>query len=55
MNKKTQEEVKNLELMYINFRVALFQKKVDEQTIINILYTTSNLVRQIIRLFYKKN
>ena len=55
MNKKTQEEVKNLELMSINFRVALFQKKVDEQTIINILSTTSNLDRQIIRLFYKKN
>ena len=54
MNKKTQEEVKNLELMSINFRVALFQKKVDEQTIINILSTTSNLDRQIIRLFYKK-
>ena len=54
MNKKTQEEVKNLELMSINFRVALFQKKVDEQTIINILSTTSNLDRQIIRFFYKK-
>ena len=40
--------------MSINFRVALFQKKVDEQTIINILSTTSNLDRQIIRLFYKK-
>ena len=46
--------MKNLELMSINFRVALFQKKVDEQTIINILSTTSNLDRQIIRLFYKK-
>ena len=31
MNKKTQEEVKNLELMSINFRVALFQKKLDEE------------------------
>ena len=55
MNKKTQEEVKNLELMSINFRVALFQKKLDEETIANILQTTSNLDRQIIRLFYKKN
>ena len=54
MNKKTQEEVKNLELMSINFRVALFQKKLDEETIANILQTTSNLDRQIIRLFYKK-
>ena len=54
MNKKTQEEVKNLELLSVQFHEALFGKKIDEETIISILSSTSNLDRQIIRLFYKK-
>ena len=55
MNKKTQEEVKNLEQMSIKFHDSLYRKKIDEETIVSILSTTSNLDRQIIRLFYKKN
>ena len=54
MNKKTQEEVKNLEQMSIKFHDSLYRKKIDEETIVSILSTTSNLDRQIIRLFYKK-
>ena len=54
MNKKTQEEVKNLEQMSIKFHDSLYRKKIDEETIVTILSTTSNLDRQIIRLFYKK-
>lgn len=54
MNQKTQEEVKNLETMSIQFHDALFSKKINEETIISILSTTSNLDRQIIRLFYRK-
>ena len=54
MNQKTPEQVKNLESMSIQFHDALFCKKLDEKTIISILSTTSNLDRQIIRLFYKK-
>ena len=54
MNKKTQEEVKNLEQMSIQFHDSLFSKKIDENTIVSILSNTSNFDRQIIRLFYKK-
>ena len=54
MNKKTQEEVKNLEQMSIKFHDSLYRKKIDEETLVSILSTTSNLDRQIIRLFYKK-
>ena len=54
MNKKTQEEVKNLEQMSIQFHDSLFRKKIDENTIVSILSNTSNFDRQIIRLFYKK-
>ena len=54
MNKKTQEEVKNLEQMSIKFHDSLYRKKIDEETIVSILSTTTNLDRQIIRLFYKK-
>lgn len=54
MNQKTPEQVKNLESMSIQFHDALFRKILDEKTIISILSTTSNLDRQIIRLFYKK-
>jgi len=54
MNKKTPEEVKNLEQMSIQFHDSLFRKKIDEKTIVSILSNTSNLDRQIIRLFYKK-
>ena len=54
MNQKTQEEVKNLETMSIQFHDAIFSKKINEKAIISILSTTSNLDRQIIRLFYRK-
>ena len=54
MNNKTQEEVKNLEQMSIQFHDSLFSKKIDENTIVSILSNTSNFDRQIIRLFYKK-
>ena len=54
MNQKTPEEVRNLESMSIQFHDAIFRKKLDEDTIVRILSTTSNLDRQIIRLFYKK-
>ena len=54
MNKKTQEEVKNLEQMSIKFHDSLYRKKIDEETIVSILSNTSNFDRQIIRLFYKK-
>ena len=54
MIQKTPEEVKNLELMSIQFHDAIFRKKLDENIIVKILSTTSNLDRQIIRLFYKK-
>ena len=55
MNQKTPEEVKQFELMSGQFHDAIFSKKLDEKTLISILSTTSNLDRQIIRLFYKKN
>ena len=54
MNQKTQEEVKNLETMSIQFHDAIFSKKINEKAIISILSTTPNLDRQIIRLFYRK-
>ena len=54
MNQKTQEEVKNLETLSIQFHDAIFNKKINEDTLISILSTTSNLDRQIIRLFYRK-
>ena len=55
MNQKTPEERKILEGMSQKFHDAIFTKKIDEETIISILSTTSNLDRQIIRFFYKKN
>jgi len=54
MNQKTPEEVKNLETMSIQFHDAIFNKKINEDSIISILSTTTNLDRQIIRLFYRK-
>jgi hypothetical protein len=54
MNQKTPEERKILEGMSQKFHDAIFTKKIDEETIISILSTTSNLDRQIIRFFYKK-
>jgi hypothetical protein len=55
MNQRTPEEVKNLEAMSIQIHDALISKPIDEEAIINILSSTSNLDRQIIRFFYKKN
>jgi len=54
MNQRTPEEVKNLEAMSIQIHDALISKPIDEEAIINILSSTSNLDRQIIRFFYKK-
>ena len=55
MNQKTQEEVKHLETLSIEFHDAIFnKKKINEDSLISILSTTSNLDRQIIRLFYRK-
>ena len=55
MNQKTQEEVKHLETLSIQFHDAIFnKKKINEDSLISILSTTSNLDRQIIRLFYRK-
>ena len=54
MNQRTPEEVKTLEALSIQIHDALISKPIDEETIINILSSTSNLDRQIIRFFYKK-
>ena len=54
MNTKTSEERKVLENYSIKFHEAIFGKKIDEETIISILSSTTNLDRQIIRFYYKK-
>ena len=54
MNSKTSEERKILEGMSMKFHDAIFNKNRDEETIVSILSSTSNLDRQIIRYFYKK-
>ena len=54
MNQRTPEEVKTLEALSIQIHDALISKPIDEEAIINILSSTSNLDRQIIRFFYKK-
>jgi len=54
MNNKTQQEVKELKSKSSQFHDALFQDKIQKDTITNILSNTTNLDRQIIRTFYKK-
>ena len=54
MNQKTSEDLKELEKMTRKFHDALFFSPVSENTIVNILYKTTNLDRQIIRRYYKK-
>ena len=52
MNQKTPQELKQLENLSIQFHDALFRE--DEDKLYQILSTTTNLDRQIIRRYYKK-
>ena len=52
MNQKSPQELKQLENMAIQFHDAIFRK--DEDKLYEILSTTTNLDRQIIRRYYKK-
>ena len=54
MNKKTKEELGQLEKMANKFHDAIFKSPIDEDIIVTILSNTTNLDRQIIRRFYKK-
>ena len=51
----TQEELQELDNKSNQFHEALFGKKTDENTIVEILSNTTNEERQIIRGFYKKS
>ena len=54
MNQKTTQDLKALEMSTVQFHDAIFNKPISEDIIVNILSTTSNLDRQIIRRYYKK-
>lgn len=53
--KYNKEELKELDNKSNEFHKALFEKTVDENTIVDILSNTTNEERQIIRGYYKKN
>ncbi len=56
MNQKTPQDLKELEKMTIQFHDAIFNivNPQSEKLVVNILSTTTNLDRQIIRRYYKK-
>ena len=54
MNQKTSQDLKALEMSTTQFHDAIFSNPISEDVIVNILSTTSNLDRQIIRRYYKK-
>lgn len=54
MNQKTPQDLKVLEKMTNQFHDALCGASVDQNQIVNILSSTTNLDRQIIRRYYKK-
>lgn len=50
----TQEELEDLKLKSTQFHDALFENPIDENTLIDVLTSTTNEERQLIRGFYKK-
>jgi hypothetical protein len=50
----TQEDLEDLKLKSSQFHDALFENPIDENTLIDILTSTTNEERQLIRGFYKK-
>ena len=54
MNQKTPQDLKELEKMTIQFHNAIFNISDSKNIVVNILSTTTNLDRQIIRRYYKK-
>ncbi len=54
MNQKSSQDLKALEMSTSQFHDAIFNKPISEDILVNILSTTSNLDRQIIRRYYKK-
>ena len=51
----TQEDLEDLKLKSSQFHDALFENPIDENTLIDILTSTTNEERQLIRGFYKKS
>ena len=51
----TQEDLEELKLKSSQFHDALFENPIDENTLIDILTSTTNEERQLIRGFYKKS
>ena len=49
-----QEEIEDLKMKSTQFHDALFENPLDENTLIDVLTSTSNEERQLIRGFYKQ-